>query len=47
MRVLLNFKNRENEKQYRNFPILTSTYVLGAQKKRLYETVLLSIYNDC
>ena len=30
-----------------NLPILTSTYVMGAQKNRLNETVLLSTYNEC
>ena len=30
-----------------NLPILTSTYVMGAQKNRLDETVLLSTYNEC
>ena len=30
-----------------NFSILTSTYVIGAQKNRLDETVLLSTYNEC
>ena len=33
-----NFKKRKEEKQYRNFPILISTYIIGAQKNRLHET---------
>ena len=40
-------KKKKKRRKYQNFPILTRTYVIGAQKTRLDETTLLSTYNEC
>ena len=40
-------KKKKGGKQYQNFPILTRTYVIGAQKNRLDETALLGTCNEC
>ena len=42
-----NNEQTKKERKYQNFPILTRTYVIGAQKTRLDETTLLSTYNEC
>ena len=39
--------NEQEKNIYQKFPILTRTYVIGAQKTRLDETTLLSTYNEC
>ena len=44
--VLQSFKKEKMKNHIGNFPILTSTYVMGAQKKLLDETVILTTYNE-